>query len=64
VSRGAEDLKDNIKDAGSKLQSDSDSASKDLHNKADNAADDSEGMLKKVRASDRMSSTSVVIHNL
>jgi hypothetical protein len=49
VSRGAEDLKDNIKDAGSKLQSDSDSASKDLRNKADNTADDSEGMLKKVR---------------
>lgn len=59
VSRGAEDLKDNLSDAGSKLKGDSssagddlskkaDRAGKDLQNKAEDAADDSEGMLKKV----------------
>jgi hypothetical protein len=59
VSRGAEDLKDNLADAGNKLKGDSkgagddlskkaDRTGKDLQNKAEDAADDSEGMLKKV----------------
>jgi hypothetical protein len=49
VSRGAEDAKDNIKDAGSKLQSETHSSTKDIKKHADSAADDSEGLLKKVR---------------
>lgn len=59
VSRGAEDVKDSIKDAGNKLKGDSHSASndlskkadrtgKDIQNRAEDAADDSEGLLKKV----------------
>jgi len=49
VSRGAEDAKDSLKDAGSKVQNAADSSSKDAQRKADDVSKDSEGILKKVR---------------